>query len=319
MTDNCKYSIERYNPLMAGEWDDFVKSSRNATFLFQRAYMDYHADRFADCSWVVRKRGRIVSLLPANLSCDGVLHSHAGLTYGGWLLPAAHINGADLLEIFSEMCSVWRCAGIKALDYKPVPYIYHVVPSQEDIYALFRLGAKLSECSLSAAVDLRNSSGFNKQMSRHLAKALQVPDVSVSEESNPAEFMKMLEECLATRHGVTPVHSPREMERLMNAFPNNIRIFTLRVAGELMCGVCVYDTGITAHLQYIAATPRGRELNLMSLLVDRLISEIFNTRKYLDFGISCENGGEILNEGLLRQKFSYGATGVVYTRYWLDL
>ena len=30
-------------------WNEFVLLSRNATFLHLRDYMDYHADRFADC------------------------------------------------------------------------------------------------------------------------------------------------------------------------------------------------------------------------------------------------------------------------------
>ena len=48
------YTVERYAPSMAAEWDDFVSRARNATFLFRRGYMDYHADRFNDFSLVAR-------------------------------------------------------------------------------------------------------------------------------------------------------------------------------------------------------------------------------------------------------------------------
>ena len=86
---------------MEREWNEFVGRSRNGTFLLDRRYMDYHADRFTDCSWLAMKGNRIMAMLPANISADGVLHSHGGLTYGGWILPPAHLDGAGLLEIFT--------------------------------------------------------------------------------------------------------------------------------------------------------------------------------------------------------------------------
>ena len=42
--------IRRYSDTDKPIWDDFVKRSKNATFLHLRDYMDYHADRFADFS-----------------------------------------------------------------------------------------------------------------------------------------------------------------------------------------------------------------------------------------------------------------------------
>ena len=42
--------IRRYSNTDKPIWDDFVKWSKNATFLHLRDYMDYHADRFDDFS-----------------------------------------------------------------------------------------------------------------------------------------------------------------------------------------------------------------------------------------------------------------------------
>ena len=74
--------IARYTPDKAAEWDDFVGKSKNATFLFHRGYMDYHADRFADFSLMFYYKGRLCALLPANDDGNGSLCSHRGLTYG---------------------------------------------------------------------------------------------------------------------------------------------------------------------------------------------------------------------------------------------
>ena len=36
-----------------------------------------------------------------------------------------------------------RASGISKLIYKAIPHIYHTVPAEEDLYALFLLNAKL--------------------------------------------------------------------------------------------------------------------------------------------------------------------------------
>ncbi len=303
---------------MEREWNEFVGRSRNGTFLLDRRYMDYHADRFTDCSWLAMKGNRIMAMLPANISADGVLHSHGGLTYGGWILPPAHLDGAGLLEIFTGACDAWRAEGITALDYKPVPYIYSSRPSQEDEYALFRLGAELTECNLSATIDLSQPVVFNQQQRRHLSKAMRLP-VDVREMTDIGTFMTILADCLRERHDTSPVHSEAEMTLLASRFPDNIRFYATYLDGEPHAAVCVYDTGTVAHAQYIATTPRGRELNLLTPLFHKLITETCKTRRYFDFGISNEDHGRYLNAGLLRQKYSYGATGTTYTRYLLKL
>jgi len=56
--------LVRYTPDRQREWDDFVGRSRNGVFLFQRAYMDYHADRFTDHSLLAYDGDRLAALFP---------------------------------------------------------------------------------------------------------------------------------------------------------------------------------------------------------------------------------------------------------------
>lgn len=323
------FEIRRYSPDAAREWNQFVDASRNATFLFRREYMDYHADRFRDCSWMAYKGNRLMALLPANIDGEMTLHSHQGLTYGGWVLPPAHLDGAGLLDIFSEAAGVWRSLGIRELIYKPLPHIYAKSPSDEDLYALFRLGAQLIQTDISSTAPLGDGVHFNSQQRRHLSSALKA-GATVRElhgEDEIRGFMAMLADCLAERHGAKPVHSPEEMILLTDRFPNNIRFFGVSVQDSnafeedsvIDAGVCIYDTGLVAHAQYIATTPRGRELNLLTPLFHQLMSETFANRRFFDFGISNEDQGRYLNAGLLRQKFSYGATATAHLRYRLSL
>lgn len=316
-----EWRIERYGAGGRRRWNEFVAASRNGTFLFDRDYMDYHSDRFEDYSLMAYKGDRLLGMLPANLTRDDMtLHSHQGLTYGGWILPMSHVDGGDMLSLFGEMRRFLREEGVVALDYKPLPWFYSQIPAQDDIYALFRMGAEMTETTLSSTIDLRSPRGFNTLQRRHLRKASAL-GAEVVETTDTEAFWNMLASCLSERHGARPVHSAAELELLRSRFPDNIRIFivTLPGYGGPQAGVCVFDTGRVAHAQYIATTPKGRELNFLTLLFDRLINEVFADRRYFDFGISTEEGGRVLNEGLLRQKSSLGASGTACLRFRLPL
>ena len=88
--------IVRYTPSRQHEWNTFVAEAINATFLFRRQYMDYHAQRFADHSLMAYDKGRLVAILPAHEDGER-LCSHNGLTFGG-LLTAAHTTTAERLQ-----------------------------------------------------------------------------------------------------------------------------------------------------------------------------------------------------------------------------
>ena len=60
------FEIIRYTPDRKEEWNAFVATSKNGTFLFHRDYMDYHSDRFEDYSLMFYWQGRLYGLMPAN-------------------------------------------------------------------------------------------------------------------------------------------------------------------------------------------------------------------------------------------------------------
>ena len=154
--------IRRYSNTDKPIWDDFVKRSKNATFMHLRDYMDYHADRFADFSLMAfNHHGKLVAVMPANI-VGSTLYSHQGLTYGGWLTPVKHFTAVTMLEVWDAMMSFLKENGIRTLVYKAIPYIYHRYPADEDLYALFRHGAQIAECNISTAVALTNPAKYNE-------------------------------------------------------------------------------------------------------------------------------------------------------------
>lgn len=87
------WTIRRYGPEDMALWDSLAGLSRQGTLLHLRGYMDYHADRFVDCSLIALRKGIPTALLPANIVGDA-LYSHQGLTYGAGSPRAAISTGA---------------------------------------------------------------------------------------------------------------------------------------------------------------------------------------------------------------------------------
>lgn len=321
-----EWTIERYDSSRAAGWDSFMCTARNATFLFNRSYMDYHADRFEDCSMMARKGGKLMAVLPANITADGVLHSHQGLTYGGWILNRRHDDCVSVLEFWEAWLQTCRDMGITAIDYKPLPHIYATQPSDEDIYALFRSGAILTECNASAAIRLANNPGLNENRKRLFRKAC-ATDSSFNRCTTDEEyssFYKILLDCLAQRHGASPVHSLAELTMLRQRFENNIQLWAAFDEGVMEAGIMLYVTERVVHTQYIATTEKARQKSLLTTLVMKLVDEASKgcfgeNVEYFDFGTSNEEHGRVLNETLYRQKASFGASCVAYARYLLKL
>ena len=320
-----KWEIRKYTPIDKEEWDKFVNEARNSTFLFNRAFMDYHSDRFEDCSLLAYRKGKLSALLPADRKGEE-LRSHHGLTYGGWILPASSsINGNEMLELWRKWLQWCSSNGIKSVLYKPLPYIYAEQPSDEDLYCLFRSGGILQRTNLSSAIRLERNPGLNKLQRRHI-KGLENSVFNIKEYRGeiPSEilskFYEMLQSCLHERHDAKAVHTAEEIALLSARFPENISLQVLEYKGKIEAGIWLFETSTCNHCQYIATTPLGRELNLMTPLTVHLIQEATKAGKnYFDFGISNEEGGKILNHGLLRHKSSFGATGIAYGEWSVNV
>ena len=310
--------IFRYDASMQARWDEFVCLSRNGTFLHQRGYMDYHSDRFTDCSLVAVRDGKWCALLPACVDGD-TLYSHRGLTYGGWLVPLKHFDVTVMIEAMDAAVAWMQSNGIKRLVYKPVPHIYHRYPCEEDLYALFKHNARLVETNISTTIDLSCPLPLDRG-NKSGANAARKAGIKVGPSDDWQGYWHLLSSLLDERYDTRPVHTLEEMRLLVSRFPDNIRLYTATLDDELLAGVVMYLSLPVAHSQYIGASPRGKDSKALTLLFDHLIGEYAQQGyRYFDFGISNEDHGRYLNEGLVRQKSRLGGRGIVYNTFEIDL
>ncbi len=319
MDKKRRYIIRPYSADFSQQWDDFVDASRNATFILRRGYMDYHADRFADRSLIISAADRIIALFAACEGDDGEIAAHAGLTYGGLIMPASGIDGADVVDIFNLITDHYRKAGYRRMRYKAIPHIFHRYPAEEDIHALFRSGATLAECNLSSTILLSNPIRFNENSRRNMRRA-EAASLSVGLTRDFSPFWHILSDLLATRYDTRPVHSLDEITLLASRFPDNIRLITATNAdGATVAGTVLYITPACVHAQYIAASPEGKAIGALPLVFRFAIDNLCSDARYFDFGTSNEHHGLYLNAGLLTQKNGMGGRGITYNIYTLDL
>lgn len=309
--------IRRYRREDKELWNSFVSKARNATFLFDRNYMDYHADRFDDNSFMFYHKGKLKAVLPANVAGD-TLYSHQGLTYGGLLLDKK-ATVEDVLECFDSLNSWLRENGISKVVYKALPWIYQQYPSEEDLYALtWKCKAQLISRNIASTIVIDNKLKFAESRKSGIRKALSL-NIEVCESNDVDGFWHVLEDNLGNRYNAKPVHTASEMKLLMSRFPNNIKLYVAKMNGEIVGGTLIYVTPQVVHTQYISASVEGKKHGALDLLFDYIINKVYANCRYFDFGKSTEQGGAYLNEPLIFQKEGFGGRGVCYDWYQWEL
>lgn len=342
--------IRRYTHNDRNAWDGFVRLSKNGTFLFERAYMDYHSDRFCDHSLMYfDEKGKLIALLPANeVVAEKEFYSHQGLTYGGFVLHK-RVHAEQVLQLFELTAGYLARMGFQRWHYKVVPTIYHRMPAQEDEYALFRMGAELEACNLSCTLPLNGCSEMSvtpdlSRRRRFRDGQMNGMQLLVGGKNIPAEdvlrrFWPIMEQNMMERFGAKPVHTLQEMISLQRSFPDQIRCYLVTVPGgngaervDALCengaeridvaGEVLFVSQQVAHAQYGHASALGRQLGALDFLYLSLIDHFRNNEpqiEYFDFGTSNEQSGRILNTTLIAQKEGFGARGVVYKSYLLEI
>ncbi len=310
------WEVKRYEASGAAQWNDFVVQSKQGTFLFDRGYMDYHQARFADHSLLVYRKQRLFALLPAN-SEGTTIWSHQGLTYGG-LLTTDHATVAEVAEAFEAINAFLKSEGFLRVVYKAVPWIYHRLPAEEDLYALTNIcQARLSVRHVSSMLTARRLR-FTESRKSGVRKAMR-EGISVGESTDYPSFWRILEGNLARQYDARPVHTLQEMQLLHSRFPENIRLFLASKDGQPVGGTVIFETPQVVHTQYISASLEGKACGALDALFDFLLHERYREAQCFDFGKSSDGDGHALNRSLIFQKEGFGGRAVCYDWYEYDL
>jgi hypothetical protein len=309
-------NVIRYEQNKKDDWNSFLINSKNGNFIFNRNYMDYHSSRFIDHSLLCYYKNKIIALIPANEVGETII-SHGGLTFGG-IITANDMRAKIMIDIFGEMIDYYKENSKTKIVYKTIPFIYHKKPSGEDLYALFKYGGKLYRRDISTVVDLKNKIKFNKLRKRGIKRA-KSNNLTIKRDNNFEVMLEYLNIKLREKYKTQSVHTLDEICLLANKFPKNIIQYSVYKNELFVAGTILYLSDIVAHAQYIISSPLGQELGALDLLFDFLINDNQFEMKYFDFGISTENEGKFLNEGLIQQKEGFGGRAITYDTYRIDI
>jgi len=258
-----------------------------------------------------------VALLPATARDADTVSSHAGLTFGG-LITDARMRTASMLTVLDGVRAGYAARGFRRLLYKAVPHIYHQLPAEEDLYALYRAGARLVRREPTSAILLQHRPPFSKGR-RCAIKLARQRGVELRWTQDYETFMAIEAEVLGTKYGLVPVHTAAELAMLAGRFPSNIALMGAYLHDVMIAGVVIYESACVAHAQYMAADPVGKASGALDLILEHLITGHYAGKRVFDFGISSEQDGRVLNDGLIGNKEGFGARTVMHDLYELDL
>ncbi|MBA3985948.1 MAG: GNAT family N-acetyltransferase [Flavobacteriales bacterium] len=306
------FQVKKYHPQYKNLWDDFVSKAKNATFLFHRDFMEYHSDRFEDCSLLLFEDKKVVALLPAN-KVGNELFSHQGLTFGGFLTK--NIRTDKYISFVRYMLEYLKKMGIKKLHIKQIPTIYVNGFNSVQDYILYICNVEVFRKDSLSVISLQEKFSFSNSRKEGIKRGIKNGLVVKEEENQTAFWNEILEPNLLKKYNVKPVHSVGEIILLKQKFPKNIRQFNVYKENKIVGGTTIFETPLVAHAQYISANEDKNQLGSLDFLFNHLITKVFSEKKYFDFGASNENNGKQINKGLLFWKEGFGAQCEIQSFY----
>ncbi len=102
-------------------------------------------------------------------------------------------------------------------------------------------------------------------------------------------------------------------------FSENIKLCTTSLNEEMLAVVLIFEYDNLVHAEYIVASEKGKSIGALDYLFSTLIKETYKHKQYFDFGISTEDQGRVLNEGLISQKEGFSGRAVVHQHYKMKI
>lgn len=308
-------SVRRYRPECEVEWNEFLLNARNRSFLFNRSYMDYHKDRFADHSLMILRGDQLIGVLPVN-EIDSELFSHNGLTFGG-LIVHDNFRLEHAFETFEAIIRYGRGAGLRRLTYRPAPHCYCKPATEEDLVAICRLGGSVIDVKPMSVLHPQAVAEVRVSRPTEIRRA-ERQGILIATDYDWDGFIRICSETLAHRHGAQPVHSGAEMAMLAARFPDNIQLIGARQRGVLIGGLIVYENRCCDRLQYIGVVEEQRRNGVLSALQCHAVERASKRQTWLDFGPSVDPATDTVNFGMTFAKESYGARTIAQMTFALD-
>ncbi len=310
------YTVKRYESKYFDDWNAFISTAKNATFLFNRNFMEYHSDRFKDFSLMIYDQEKLVAVLPAN-RVGATVFSHQGLTYGGLVLPP-NSKLYNVIFIFKSILSFLNENAITTFNIKKIPSIYCDTFSDETDYLVSICKGITKMKHAVSVINLDSNFKISKSRRECINRGKKLNLVIKEEENLELFWNDILIPNLMEKYNSKPVHSIEEILYLKEKFPKNIKHFNVFHNDKLVCGTTLFITNDVVKPQYISGNEDNNLLGSIDYLYDFLINEVSKGKKFFDFGPSHENNGLNIVKNINFWKESFGAQTLVQNFYEIE-
>lgn len=309
--------------------DIFIENNRTTgEFINTVKYLSYHpADRFTDDSVVVVETGSMtikgVMMAAESREDSRILVSHPGTTFAGPVVE----NGEKIRATFEilELIFDYYEAKYEEIQVRLVPSVYMGQACERVEYFLQRRGYLCRMNGLANLISLHLVKTNDDILSlckakkrNHIRKAMKEEKFIVQKSAEIRKDVWMnMNQNLSDKFSAKTTHTYEEMIDLQKRFPDRIiPYYALTEAGDYGAFALIYKFKNVYHTQYLDLNYKysGSYPNLLLLfsLIEKAVNEKYSV---FSFGVSTENGGQILNEGLFEYKAGYGGGEILLKAY----
>lgn len=311
--------IVRYSEKYQSAWDQLVEQrSVNGTFLQTRNFLNYHPkDRFQDASLMVMQGTNMVAAIPA---CDVIdegkrcFFSHKGSTFGGIVVDEKKYNISTLSQLVPLLDDYLKKEGYECALLRCTSSLFSKRPTDLLDYFLFQNGySQFNEVGFyvdleRAPEDLTTIMNVPRRRGYRYSLKHEMELRRLETEEEIRTFHQILSKNLEKFHA-TPVHTVEELLEFKNhRLTKECDFYGVFYQGQMVSGTMLFYFGHQVlHTQYLAQDSdfsklypmNFQDFSLIQMARDRGFSKI-------SFGISTEERGTVLNEGLALFKEGFG-------------
>ena len=308
-------TLVQYEPSMQADWDEFVDNSCNGTIFHKQRFLSYHPDgRFKDASLVFVKNNKIIAVFPA-AEKDNCLLSHPGSSFGGVVFSSISIK--DILVIIDKITNFACMKKFDAIEMILVPAMFFSKLNEVVEFALFFREFLPIAMECGTYVSVKNSKMMYNRFQR--SRKAHEKGVIVRESDDWEDYWIILRKNLL-RHKTVPTHSFEEIVKLRELFPEHIKLFGSYYDEKLIAGtVLFFANSLVVDAFYISQDYDYNSLHPVDVLISTVIKWASDKFEYLNFGISTERRGRIVNLGLSEFKEGFGGGEFVRRIYRKEL
>lgn len=311
------------------EWLEFLRNQYNLFYDYK--FLSYNDIFSKDINWHHLKfktkiNNKTISIING---CEDyeenkkVFISCNGVSFGGFLWKKKS-DVVDYIKVINAFKEYLRKLDFNHCRIHAFPYLYYVMPNEENEYALLQEGFRTTRNSITNIVDL-SSFDFNsisETKKRAIKKSINKIDVDIINApiSNDS-FREYYEVLLNDRDlkSVKPTHSLEELVYLKNHLKDEIILFSAKMDGKIV-GICilfVINESVILNF-YLAADDEYSKEGVSEFILYKSIEWAKqNNFKLYDIGTSDVN--DKLSEGLFAFKKRFSAHGFLRKTFEIDL